>query len=76
MLRQWLLPSLLLPLACSIPRGGSEAETATLVLRCHEGRVSAFMVVADTAGIAVGELPEDAVEVELDGSPECSESAP
>ena len=70
-----MLPCLL-ALACSHPPASSESESPTLVFRCHDGRVSAYVVVATTADIAAGDLPEDAVEVQLDSAPTCSESTP
>jgi hypothetical protein len=68
---QWLVPCFLLPLACSNPP--ASAETATLVLRCHDGRVSAYMVPVNPEQIAAGDLPADAVEVQLEAAPDCDE---
>ena len=69
--RLWLFACLLLPIACS-----GAGETPTLVLQCHEGRVSAYMVTGTPDEIATGALQVDAVEVQLDSAPGCSESAP
>jgi hypothetical protein len=88
--RRWLLPCLLLSNACSdrpvrsgslsLPGnqdsvGGSESEP-TLVLRCQNGRVSAYLVSGSPAEIATQQVQDGAVEVQLDSAPPCSESAP
>jgi hypothetical protein len=74
--RRWLLLCLLLPIACSVPPVSSGSETPTLFLRCQDGRVTAYMVVATPAEIGAGRFGDDAVEVRLDSAPSCSENAP
>jgi hypothetical protein len=80
--RKWLLPCLLLWLGCSdgAVRSGSQAvageEEPTLVLRCEEGRVNAYMVVGLPGEAESGRMEDGAVRVDLDSVMSCSGNAP
>jgi hypothetical protein len=75
--RQWLLPCLLIQIACSDGAADSGSRDApTLVLRCNDGHLSGYMVTGTPEEIAAGDLESEAVEVRFDSAPQCAESAP
>jgi hypothetical protein len=59
----------LFALACS-------EDQPSLVLRCEEGRVSAYLVLGMAAEADAGSIDPDAVQVELDSAPPCAGTAP
>lgn len=81
MLRKSLLASLLLVGSCSdgsersgyLPSAGG-AEQPTLVLRCLDGRVDAYLVMDPSA--EPGSVADQTVPVQLDSAPPCSEPFP
>jgi hypothetical protein len=80
--RKWLLPFFLLSLGCSdgAVRSGSLTvggeEEPTLVLRCEEGRVNAYLVVGPPGEGGASQMEDGAVRVDLDSAPPCIASAP
>lgn len=80
--RKWLLPCLLLSLGCSdgAVRSRSLAvareEEPTLVLRCEEGRVNAYLVLGPASEAESGQMEDGAVRVDLDSAMSCSGNAP
>jgi hypothetical protein len=81
--RTWLVSCLLLALACSdrgVPSGSvalpAGDEPPTLILRCQNGRVGAFLVAGGSLEAESGALPDQVVEVELDSAVSCSEDVP
>jgi hypothetical protein len=88
--RTWMVGCLLLPMACSTSdvRTGSlsvhsegdslgipDDQKPMLVFRCELGRVGAYLVVGPPPEDS-GDLPEDAVRVDLDSPPTCIATAP
>lgn len=82
MSRKWLLPYLLLSLGCSdgAVRSGQllvrGEEQPTLVLRCEEGRVTAYLVVGPLGQAGPDPMEDGAVRVDLDSVTACSGNGP
>ena len=55
---------------------GRDGEQASLILRCEEGRVNAYLVMGMPAEPDSGSIDDRAVRVQLDSSPACSGTAP
>lgn len=75
MSRSWLVPCFLLWTGCSdgpVRSGFLERESEpTLLLRCQEGRVTAYISLTPPEELEAGAIPDDAVPVELDSTPAC-----
>jgi hypothetical protein len=73
--RAWLLPCLLLWTGCSgdpVPSGFLDREVEpTLLLRCQEGRVTAYLTLDPPDDLVGGPVPDDAVPVQFDSTPSC-----
>ncbi len=82
MSRKWLLPCLLLWLGCSdgAVQTGSPAvageEEPTLVIRCEEGRVNAYLVVGPAGEAESDGMENGVVRVDLDSAMSCSGNSP
>jgi hypothetical protein len=73
--RAWLLACSLLWIGCSdapVPSGflSREAEPV-LLLRCQEGRVTAYITLDPPADLERGPVPDDAVPIQFDSTPSC-----
>lgn len=75
MSRAWLVPCLLLWIGCSDgpePSGSLDGKSEpTLLLRCQEGRITAYVTMDPSDEVAGGPIPDGAVPVQLDSTPPC-----
>jgi len=73
--RAWLVPCLLLWIGCSDrpePSGFLDRESEPLLLlRCQEGRITAYLTVDPPDEEEAGAIPDGAVPVQLDSTPPC-----
>jgi hypothetical protein len=53
-----------------------DGEGPSLILRCEEGRVNAYVLMDMPAEADSGSIDDGAVEVQLDSAPACSGAAP
>jgi hypothetical protein len=73
----WLCLGLILSTACSEGAVRSASlEQPTLVFRCEQGQVSAYLVMDDQVAQDSVAFRDQAVRVDLDSAPPCFEAAP
>lgn len=75
MSRYRLLPCFLVWIGCSdrpVPSGSLDQESEPrLAIRCHEGRMLAYITLTPDDGTEADGIPEGAIPVELDSIPTC-----